>query len=301
MKIALTYPNTTVHDGAEVAVFARAAEAIGYDQIDIYDHVVMAHPLPGEPAGQYPTDMPLMEPLTGLSFMAACTERIGLGPEVLVLPQRPAVLVAKQIATLDRLSGGRIRLGVGIGWQEREYEALGVPFSRRGARVDEAIRLLRMCWSEPSITFEGRFNRVRAVSMEPKPVQPGGPPIWIGGGSPAALKRVGTLGDGWLGGMNVGAEQIATIRRHAEEAGRDPNALGFQAWTAPPAPGAEERCRAIYSDLDGVAATAARAAADGFGWISVNATGVALTCGPSLDDRIEALGRVYERVRREVG
>ncbi|MDA1002952.1 MAG: TIGR03619 family F420-dependent LLM class oxidoreductase, partial [Chloroflexi bacterium] len=175
MKLAVEFPNVIYREGpAGVAALARAIEQAGYDQLDMFDHVVMAHPMEGEPRGPYPSNMPILEALMTLSYAAAVTERIGLGTEVLVLPQRSPVLVAKQVETLDTLSGGRVRLGVGVGWQEREYEALGFDFHRRGAMMDEAIGVLRSCWTEASISYDGPHYRARAIALEPKPTRAGG-------------------------------------------------------------------------------------------------------------------------------
>ena len=304
MKLAVEFPSVLYREGpAAVADLARAIERIGFDQLDVFDHVVMGHPLEGRAAGPYPAAMPIMEALTTLAYVAAVTERIGIGTEVLVLPQRQPVLVAKQVSTLDTLSGGRVRLGVGVGWQESEYEALGMDFHTRGAAMDEAIALLRACWTEPSITAEGEHYPVQAMAMEPKPPQTGGPPIWIGGGSPAALKRAGTIGDGWLAGAGANSEGIATVKRHAEEAGRDPDALGFQTWLGP-IPGNDDpggRDRAFYQDVDAVAAAAARTAEAGFDWAAINITAVFQSGARSGEQMAEALETLHERVRREVG
>jgi probable F420-dependent oxidoreductase len=302
MKLAVEFPNVIYREGqAGVAALARAIEAAGYDQLDMFDHVVMAHPVEGEARGPYSSNMPILEALMTLAFAAAVTERIGLGTEVLVLPQRAPVLVAKQVETLDTLSGGRVRLGVGVGWQEREYEALGHDFHRRGVMMDEAIGVLRACWSEQSISFDGPHYRARAIAMEPKPPRAGGIPIWIGGGSPAALKRAGTLGDGWLAGGGATKAQIAIVRQHAEAAGRDPSTLGFQTWvTAPPREG-DADARGFYADLDRVAAVAGRAAEQGFDWLAVNGTGVFLAGARSGEQLAEALAAIHDRIRREVG
>ena len=162
-----------------------------------------------------------------------------------MLPQRQPTLVAKQVSTLDTLSGGRVRLGVGVGWQESEYEALGENFRTRGARMDEAIRLLRACFRDERVDFEAAHYRVREMAMEPKPPQGGRLPIWIGGHSDAAFRRVGALGDGWLGGGNTDADAarraIEAIRRHAEAAGRDPATIGLQSMGAGPPKDAEGR------------------------------------------------------------
>src|SRR5918996_1285292 len=172
MKLSVEFPSVSYREGPEgVRRFARTLEQIGYDHIDVFDHVVMGHPMAGRPPGPYNAQMPILEALILLSHVAAVTTRMTLGTEVLVLPQRQPALVAKQVSTLDTLSGGRVRLGVGVGWQESEYEALGVDFHTRGARMDEAIALLRSYWSDAQVTAPG----------EPPPRGPGG------GGDPAAI------------------------------------------------------------------------------------------------------------------
>jgi probable F420-dependent oxidoreductase len=142
--------------------------------------------------------MPILEPFVTLGYLAAATTRVTIGTEVLVLPQREPTLVAKQVSTLDTLSGGRMRLGVGVGWQESEYEALGENFHDRGARMDEAIALLRTYWTDAHVNYAGKHYRANEMAMEPKSPQAGRLPIWVGGASEAALRRVGRLGDGWL-------------------------------------------------------------------------------------------------------
>ena len=137
MKLSVEFPSVAYREGPEaVRKLARAIEDIGYDQLDMFDHVLMGYPTDTRPAPMYPPQMPIMEALMTLSYAAAVTDRIGLGTEVLVLPQRQPTLVAKQISTLDTLSGGRVRLGVGVGWQASEYEALQEDFSNRGKRMD---------------------------------------------------------------------------------------------------------------------------------------------------------------------
>src|SRR5215467_16134251 len=149
MKLAVEFPSVSYREGPEsVQRLARAIERIGYDHIDMFDHVVMGHPIDGRPKGPYNPAMPILEALMTLSYIAAVTSRVTLGTEVLVLPQRQVALVAKQVSTLDTLSNGRVRLGVGVGWQESEYHALGERFQTRGARMDEAIRLLRAYWTD---------------------------------------------------------------------------------------------------------------------------------------------------------
>ena len=199
MKLAVEFPSVMYREGPEaVARLATAIEEIGFDQLDIFDHVVMGHPTEDRNESPYPAHMPILEALMTLSYFAAVTKTIGLGTEVLVLPQRQPVLVAKQISTLDTLSGGRVRFGVGVGWQKSEYEALGVDFHRRGARMDETIGFLRSCWSEDPIEFEGDDFVAKTIAMEPKPPRGGEIPIWVGGESAVALRRAGRLGDGWM-------------------------------------------------------------------------------------------------------
>ena len=283
--------------------FAAALERIGYDHIDVFDHVVMGFPIDGRPPGPYNAAMPILEALITLGFLAAATTRITLGTEVLVLPQREPTLVAKQVSTLDTLSGGRIRLGVGVGWQESEYEALGADYHTRGARMDEAIALLRTYWSEPQVSITGRHYRATAMGMEPKPPQGRRLPIWIGGGSDAALRRVARLGDGWLASRVTDAEDgrrsIATIHRYAQEAGRDPATLGLQSMVAPPPRDAEGK--RFYAEHARVVARVAELQAMGFDGVALNATAVFQAGARSVDAMIDALAGLHERLRAEVG
>ena len=144
MKLSVEFPSIAYREGpAAIVRLAKAIEHIGFDHIEVFDHVVMGYPAPGRSEPVYPPQMPVLEALMTLGYIAAATDRIGLGTEVLVLPQRQPLLVAKQVSTLDTLSGGRVRLGVGIGWQESEYDALEEEFGNRGQRMDEAIVLMR--------------------------------------------------------------------------------------------------------------------------------------------------------------
>src|SRR5216684_4304873 len=257
MKLTVEFPSVSYREGPEaVRRFACAVEQIGYDHIDVFDHVAMGYPMEGRPPGPYQATMPILEALMALSHVAAVTTRVTLGTEVLVLPQRHPTLVAKQVGTLDTLSGGRVRLGVGVGWQESEYEALGEDFRTRGARMDEAIRLLRAYWSDAQVDFDGPHYPVTAIAMEPKPPQGRRLPIWIGGMSEPAWRRVGGLGDGWLASRVEDAASarraLDSIRRHAEAAGRDPGAIGLQSMTAPPPKDATGR--RFYAEPDRVVA-----------------------------------------------
>src|SRR3989475_6335454 len=240
VKLSVEFPSVSYREGPDaVRRFARGVEQIGYDHIDMFDHVVMGFPIEGRAPGPYPASMPILEALMTLSHVAAVTSRVTLGTEVLVLPQRQPTLVAKQVSTLDTLSGGRVRLGVGVGWQESEYEALGEDFHTRGARMDEAIAVLRACWGDAQVDVSEKHYRLVAMGMEPKSPQAGRLPIWTGGRSEAAYRRVGKLGDGWLAGGMPDAETtrraVASIPRPAAAAPRDPDAIRLQSMVAPPA------------------------------------------------------------------
>jgi probable F420-dependent oxidoreductase len=304
MKLSVEFPSVSYREGpAAVAALARAIERIGYDHIDVFDHVVMGFPIEGRPPGPYNAAMPILEALVTLGFLAAATSRVTLGTEVLVLPQREPTLVAKQVSTLDTLSGGRIRLGIGVGWQESEYEALGADFGTRGARMDEAITLLRTYWTEPQVTIEGRHYRARAMGMEPKPPQGRRLPIWIGGASEAALRRVGRLGDGWLASRVTDADDgrraIATIRRYAAEAGRDPATIGFSSMVAPPPRDAEGK--GFYAEPARVVARVAELQKMGFHGVALNATAVFQAGARSVDAMVDALAGLHDRLRAELG
>jgi len=304
MFISVEFPSVAYREGpAKVLDLARAIEAIGFDDLAMFDHVVMGYATDTRRAPMYPSQMPILEALVTLGFVAAVTERVTLSTEVLVLPQRQAVLVAKQVATLDTLSGGRMRLGVGVGWQEAEYVALGEDYARRGRTMDEAIRLLRAAWTDERIEEQGERFHADAIAMEPKPPQGGALPIWVGGGGPAALRRTGEVGDGWMG-MIAGSDDdvratIATIRRHAEAAGRDPAAIGMQAMLAPPPN--DRGGKDFYADHDRVVARATQVQALGFDWLAVNATAVFQAGARSIDEMIEHLAAIHTRLRAAVG
>lgn len=304
MKLSVEFPSVSYREGpVAVTRLAKAIEEIGYDHIDIFDHVVMGYATADRPAGPYSAGMPILEALMTLSYIAAVTSRVTLGTEVLVLPQRQPTLVAKQVSTLDTLSGGRARLGVGIGWQESEYEALGEDFSMRGKRMDEAIQLLRTYWGDTQVHFDGQYYRAVAMGMEPKPPQGNRLPLWIGGNSPAAYRRVGCFGDGWLASRIAEADgarrAIDAIYRYTEEAGRDPRAIGLQSMVAPPPRDATDK--RFYTDHDRVVARVAALQAMGFQWASLNATAIFQAGARSITAIIDVLGTLHDRLRTEVG
>ncbi|MDE2987566.1 MAG: LLM class F420-dependent oxidoreductase [Chloroflexota bacterium] len=305
MKLTVEFPSVVHRDGPdEITRLAVAIEAIGYDEIDIFDHVINGYPIEGRDPAPYPATMPLLEALVTLGYIAAVTERVGLGTEVLVLPQRQPVLAAKQFSTIDTLSGGRLRVGVGVGWQESEYDALGMDFHTRGRAMDEAIALMQACWRDETIEFAGDHFSAESMAMEPKPPQGGGIPLWIGGGSKAALRRAGQVGDGWMAsGMlgSQGADAIVEVKAEAERAGRDPDALGFQCQLATPPRAGDPSTREYWARTADVAATAAAAQEAGFGWAAVNVTGVFVAGARSIDAMIEQLGVLHDAIRAETG
>ena len=304
MKLSVEFPSVSYREGGDgVRRLAQSIEAIGFDQLDVFDHVVMGFPTADREAPMYPPKMPILEALVALSHIAAVTDRIGLGTEVLVLPQRQPVLVAKQVSTLDTLSGGRMRLGIGVGWQESEYDALEEDFHSRGRRMDEAIELIRAYWSDERVDYQGRFYSSTAMAMEPKPPQGRRLPIWIGGNSERALKRVAEHGDGWLAtaitNPAVATRCKAKIAAYAEAAGRDPGEIGYQMMLD--VPPRNEDGKRFYAELDRVRTRAAEVRAMGFEWGALNATAVFQAGARSVDAMVDVLARAYEAIRREVG
>lgn len=232
MQIGVTFPQTEIGDDPDLIVrFARATEESGFSFLMPYDHVIGAD-LSTRPdwRGPYNSETPFHEVFVLFGFLAAHTN-LELVTGVLILPQRQAVLVAKQAAEVDVLTRGKLRLGVGIGWNEVEYEALGMNFRNRARRYEEQIEVMRLLWTDDVVTFKGRYHEIDAAGILPRPVQR--PiPIWMGGGAtPAVLERIGRLGDGWIAnaGLSVDLDQrVAAIRAAAERAGRDPDAIGIQ-------------------------------------------------------------------------
>jgi probable F420-dependent oxidoreductase len=233
MKFALHFSNSNFPDAAGAKRLAIAAEAAGFDSLVAIEHVVWptsyASRYPYAPSGRLPggPETPLPDPLIWMAFALAATTRIRCMTGILILPQRNPVVLAKELATLDFMSGGRIDLGVGVGWLKEEFEALGVPFEHRGARTDEYIEAMRALWARDDASFKGRFVAFDGVSANPKPVT-GRIPIHIGGHSQAAARRAATLGDGFFPatGSPVDIEPlIAYMRRAAAAAGRDPASI----------------------------------------------------------------------------
>ena len=205
--------------------FARRMEALGYDSLWASDHVVIPWRIssryPYGATGEFPLPpaTPFLEPLTTLALVAGATERIRLGTTVLVLPHRHPVLAAKMLATLDHLAPGRVILGTGVGWMREEIELFGVPYQQRGAWSDEALRIMRLCWSEERPRFAGKFFAFDPLGFAPKPAR-GTIPIWVGGHTPAALRRVAELGDGWHAAFPAPGEIERVLGRLREACGR---------------------------------------------------------------------------------
>jgi probable F420-dependent oxidoreductase len=232
MQIGVTFPQTEIGSDPDViARFGRATEESGFSFLMPYDHVIGAD-VSTRPdwRGPYTSDTPFHEVFVLLGYLAAITN-LELLPGVLILPQRQTVLVAKQAAEIDVLTGGRFRLGVGIGWNEVEYQVLGMDFRNRARRYEEQVEVMRLLWTQDVVTFTGRYHEIDAAGILPRPVQR--PiPIWMGGGAtPAVLDRIGRLADGWIAnaGLSVDLdERIAAIGAAAERAGRDPADIGIQ-------------------------------------------------------------------------
>jgi len=304
LKLSVEFPSVAYREGPQGVIrLAKAIEDIGFDQLDMFDHVIMGYPTDSRPAPMYPPEMPIMEAFMMLAYVAAVTSRIGLGTEVLVLPQRQPVLVAKQISTLDTLSEGRVRLGIGVGWQESEFDALEEDFGNRGVRMNEAIDLLRACWAEERVDYQGTHYSATAMAMEPKPPQGAALPIWIGGTADRALKRIGEKGDGWLATAIIKPDTarrlVDTIAGYAEAAGRNPAGIGLQQMLDVPPQG--ERGRNFYKDLDQVAERALAVQEMGFGWGALNATAIFQSGARSVDAMIDTLGNVHDRIRAVTG
>ncbi|HJZ46499.1 MAG TPA: LLM class F420-dependent oxidoreductase [Roseiflexaceae bacterium] len=233
MRIGVVFPQTEIGDDPiAIRDYAQAAEQLAYQHILVYDHVLGASTA-NRPnwRGAYTSDTLFHEPFVLFGYLAGLTKRVELVTGVIVLPQRQIALVAKQAAEVDVLSGGRLRLGVGIGWNEVEYQALGENFHNRGARMEEQITVLRALWTEPVVTFQGRWHQIEEAGIKPLPIQR--PiPIWIGATADAGIERAGRIGEGWFPQRapdEIARAQVETLLQAAAAAGRAPEALGIEA------------------------------------------------------------------------
>jgi probable F420-dependent oxidoreductase len=233
MKFGVVFPQTEFgSDPNAIKDFAQTAESLGFDHIHAFEHVLGVNPdRPGGWRGQYAYQSAFMEPFVLFGFMAAVTRTIILGTNVLVMPQRQTALVAKQAATLDVLCNGRLRLGVGLGWNDVEYTCLNENFHNRGRRLVEQIQLMRLLWTQPLVNFSGRWHNIPDAGINPLPVQR--PiPIWFGARVEPALRRAARLGDGWMATFRTPEDlqpHIEQVMRFLEEEGRDKSEFGIEA------------------------------------------------------------------------
>ena len=232
MRYGVVFPQTEIGtDSSAIRDLAQAAEELGYHHILAYDHVLGANPA-SRPGWQPPYTYKdtFHEPFVLFGYLAGLTKGIELVTGIIILPQRQTVLVAKQAAALDVLSGGRLRLGIGIGWNPVEYEALGANVMNRGRRSEEQVDVMRKLWTQELVTFEGKWHKITDAGLNPLPIQR--PiPIWFGGGHEKTLRRVARLGDGWfpqLAPDDKCRATIAKLRAYAREAGRDPQTVGIE-------------------------------------------------------------------------
>lgn len=235
MKYGVVFPQTEYgNDPQAIKDYAQAAEGLGYDYLLVYDHVLGAHPdrLPSL-TGPYTDADPFHEPMVLFGYLAAVTTHLELVTGILILPQRQTALVAKQAAAVDVLSGGRLRLGIGIGWNYVEYEALGKNFRTRGRQVEEQIEVLRKLWTQPLVTHRTDDHDINNAGILPLPVQR--PiPIWFGGLAEPVLKRAARLGDGWMPAGRLPDDQmrgnVERLRGYLRDNGRDPQSFGIDPW-----------------------------------------------------------------------
>ena len=236
VRTGVIFPQTEIGaDPVAIRDYAQSAEELGYDYVLAFDHVLGANSRSRpEWRGSYEhTDM-FHEPFVLFAYLAGVTETIGLVTGVLILPQRQTALVAKQAASLDVISSGRLRLGIGIGWNSVEYEALGENFHDRGLRSEEQIEVMRALWTQELVTYDGRWHGITDAGINPLPVQR--PiPIWFGGSTDKVLRRIARLGDGWISNMRpsgTGYDAIEKMQVYALQEGRDPDTIGIEGWVS---------------------------------------------------------------------
>ena len=292
MQIGAVFPQTEIGTSTPVIRdYARGVEAMGFKHILAYDHVVGASTATRPNwRGPYTSETPFHEVFVLFGYLAAVTEHVELVTGVLILPQRQTALVAKQAAEVDVLSGGRMRLGVGVGWNEVEFQALNEDFHNRGARSEEQIALLRALWAEPAITFPGRWHHVEAAGINPLPVRRA-IPIWLGGSVDATLERAARLGDGWMPQLPPNArarDMVARLRDYARAAGRDPAALGLEARISISQVHDEDGWKRFAEGWRQLGAT----------HLSVNTMGAGL---PSIEEHLATLRRFKDAIAEVVG
>ncbi len=284
MQLGAVFPQTEMGgDLGAVRAYGQAVSDLGYSHIAAYDHVLGGDTsVLGDLGGPYDIHNTFHEPLVLFSYFAAFTN-LGFATSILIGPQRQTALLAKQVAELDMLCGGRFRLGLGIGWNKVEYDAVGYDFGTRADRLEEQITVLRRLWSEESVTIDTPHHHITAAGLAPRPERK--IPIWIGGHAPAALRRVGRLADGWFPMVRPGGglgEALEIIAQSAREAGRDPADIAF-----------EGRLDYASHDLDRIALHAQRWRDAGASYLSVNT--MRAGCA-GVDDHIAGLAAIAEIV-----
>jgi probable F420-dependent oxidoreductase len=286
MRIGVVFPQTEIGaDAGAVRAYAEHVEGLGFTHLLAYDHVVGADPnVHAGWDGPYDLHNTFHEPLVTFGYLAAVTTSLELVTGILILPQRQTVLVAKQAAEVDLLSGGRLRLGIGLGWNAVEYEALGEDFSNRGKRSEEQVDLMRTLWTEQTVTYHGTYHQVTGAGLAPLPIQR--PiPVWFGASSPRACRRAGRLGDGWFPMVGPGPkleQALQEVAQAAREVGRDPAEIAMEgrvSWNG---------------NADDLAAGLRVWADAGASHVSINTMGAGLA---SVDDHLRALTSAAETAR----
>ena len=232
MNIGLSIPR--LPDAEGVRKFARRAEELGFESVMAGDHILLPtagtnqYPYTADGSFQRPVDEPFLETMTMLGFMAACTDEIKLGSTVIILPYRNPLVQAKMFASLDVLTNGRIICGIGVGWLEKEFDTLGVPYAERGPMSDEYLEIFKALWTESDPEYHGKYFDIEGIQFYPKPVQQPHIPIWVGGHSRAALRRTARYGNCWHTTRQTPdfvAENLPYLREQTERAGRDPSSI----------------------------------------------------------------------------
>ena len=278
MKYGIVFPQTEIGSNPDdIARFAQAVEEAGLDHLLAYEHVLGANTA-SRPnwSGPYTSESMFHEPFVLFGFLSAVVSRLEFVTGIVILPQRQTALVAKQSACLDVISRGRFRLGIGTGWNDVEYEALGENFHDRGKRSEEQIDLMRKLWAEDTITYQGKWHKITDAGLNPLPLNKK-IPIWLGGTAPQVIERVARIGDGWFPFFNPNLKsQIEQVRQRATEVGRDPDEIGIESILPVGEMGSNERDRIKACSDMGVTHISAVTMGHGF---------------TSVDDQVDAIKR----------
>lgn len=283
MQVGVTFPQTEIgNDPVAIRDYAQAADQLGYSHLVVYDHVLGADPTNRPDWKGYSQKDAFHEPFVLFGYLAALT-KLELVPAVIILPQRQTALVAKQAAEVDVLTGGKLRMGIGVGWNAVEYEALGVDFRQRGRIVEEQVEVMRLLWSREVVSFQGRYHTITEAGLNPLPVRRS-IPLWMGGHSDVLLRRVARSGDGWfpLGTPDQVKAALEPLHRYLHEAGRDPSTFGI-----------EVRVSLSDGDFDELARQTNAWRELGATHISINTMGAQLK---NPDEHIQAIRRYKEAI-----